>query len=59
MPIIDALSLLLVLFGALDLGLLGLTGYDMVAAIFGQYHNVASIIIGLCGLWQIRRQKFF
>ncbi|MBC7765744.1 MAG: DUF378 domain-containing protein [Hyphomonadaceae bacterium] len=50
-------SLLLVIIGALNWGLIGLFGFDLVATIFGGQNAVVSRIIytlvGLAGLYAI------
>ncbi len=53
----DTLSLILIIIGALNWGLIGLFQLDLVGAIFGGMSGVASRIIytlvGLAGLWGI------
>ena len=53
----DTLSLILIIIGALNWGLIGLFQLDLVAAIFGGMSGVISRIIytlvGLAGLWGI------
>ena len=53
----DALSLVLIIVGALNWGSIGLFGFDIVGAIFGGQLSVFSriifTIVGLGGLWAI------
>lgn len=54
---LDKFSLVLVIIGAVNWGLIGLFQFDLVAWIFGGQGAVISRIIytlvGLCGLWCI------
>lgn len=53
----DTLSLILIIIGALNWGLVGIFQFDLVAAIFGGMSGVVSriiyTIVGLAGLWGI------
>ncbi len=53
----DTLSLILIIIGALNWGLIGLFQFDLVAALFGGMSGVLSrviyTIVGLAGLWGI------
>ncbi|HOB21702.1 MAG: DUF378 domain-containing protein [Firmicutes bacterium] len=52
----DRLALILVIIGALNWGLIGLFGFDLVAAIFGTGSTLSRIIytlVGLAGLWSL------
>lgn len=53
----DTLSLILIIIGALNWGLIGLFQFDLVAAIFGGMSGIVSRIVytlvGLAGLWGI------
>ena len=55
--IIDKISLILVIVGALNWGSIGLFGFDFVAALSGGQTAVLARIIytlvGLAGLWSI------
>jgi uncharacterized membrane protein YuzA (DUF378 family) len=56
MNILNALSLLLVIVGGLNWGLVGAFDFDLVAAIFGAGSALARIVyvlVGLSALWQI------
>ncbi|HIU57606.1 MAG TPA: DUF378 domain-containing protein [Candidatus Ornithomonoglobus merdipullorum] len=54
---INKISLVLVIIGALNWLLIGLFGYDLVGALFGGQMSVVSRIIyslvGIAGLWCI------
>ncbi|MBP3359603.1 MAG: DUF378 domain-containing protein [Clostridia bacterium] len=53
----DKTALVLVIIGAINWGLIGIFGFDAVAALFGGQASVLSRIIytvvGLSGLWAI------
>ncbi len=53
----DTLSLILIIIGALNWGLIGLFQFDLVAALFGGMSGVISrvvyTLVGLAGLWGI------
>jgi uncharacterized membrane protein YuzA (DUF378 family) len=56
MNILNALTLLLVIVGGLNWGLVGAFDFDLVAAIFGAGSALARIVyvlVGLSALWQI------
>ncbi len=47
---LDWISLILVIIGGLNWGLVGFFGFDLVGAIFGAMSALARIIYGLVGL---------
>ena len=53
----DTLSLILIVIGAINWGLIGIFQFDVVAAIFGGMSGVVSRIIytvvGIAGIWGI------
>lgn len=53
----DTLALILMVIGALNWGMIGLFGFDLVAALFGGSISAISriiyTIVGLAGLWGI------
>jgi len=54
MRIIHGIALTLVIIGALNWGLVGFFGIDVISGIFGgsfQIHRIIFAIIGLAGLW--------
>ena len=57
----DTLSLILIVIGALNWGLVGIFQFDLVAAIFGGMSGVVSRIIytlvGLAGIWGMFRKR--
>ena len=50
MNIVKIISLILVIVGALNWGLVGLFGFDLVAALFGQMSVLSRIIYSLVGI---------
>ena len=50
MKAIEVLTLTLVLVGALNWGLIGLFGFDLVAALFGEMSVLSRIVYSLVGL---------
>ena len=56
MKAIDYIVLVLVIIGAINWGLVGFFGLDLVAFLFGSMSVLSSIIyavIGICGLYAI------
>ena len=56
MLIVNQLTLLLVIVGGLNWGLVGLFGFDLVAAIFGQMSALSRLVyvlVGASALWQL------
>lgn len=57
MKIIDRIALALVIIGAVNWGLIGLFGFNLVDSIFGAMSMISRIIyslVGISGLWCIR-----
>lgn len=57
MKIIDKTALALIIIGAINWGLIGIFGFNLVAAIFGDMTILARIIyalVGVSGLWGIK-----
>ncbi len=53
---LNVISMILVIIGALNWGLVGLFGFNLVAMIFGFSPillKLIYIIVGLCGVYQI------
>lgn len=54
---IDNISLILVIIGAINWGSIGIFGFDIVGTIFGGQGSILSriifAIVGLAGLWTI------
>ncbi len=56
MKAFNLITLFLVIVGGLNWGLVGLAGFDLVAAIFGAGSGLARavyVIVGLSALWQL------
>lgn len=56
MKLINILTLVLVIVGGLNWGLVGLFGFDLVAAIFGAgsaLSRIVYVLVGLSAAWQI------
>ena len=55
--VMDRISLILVIIGALNWGMVGLFQFDLIASIFGGMSTVVSriiyTIVGLAGIWGI------
>ena len=49
MPIINRITLLLLIVGGLNWGLVGLFDFDLVAAIFGEMSLLSRIVYALVG----------
>lgn len=57
MKIIDTIALVLIIIGAINWGLIGIFGFNLVEAIFGGFSIVSRIIytlVGVAGLWGIK-----
>ena len=55
MRVVNTVTLVLLIVGGLNWGLVGLFGFDLVAAIFGQMSLLSRIVyslVGLSALWQ-------
>jgi uncharacterized membrane protein YuzA (DUF378 family) len=56
MRIFNKVTLLLLIVGGLNWGLIGMFGFDLVAALFGEMSILSRIvymIVGASALWQI------
>lgn len=56
MRFINQLTLFLVIVGGLNWGLVGLFGFDLVAALFGEMSALSRIVyvlVGASALWQL------
>jgi uncharacterized membrane protein YuzA (DUF378 family) len=57
MKALNVLTLILLIVGGLNWGLVGLFGFDLVAALFGggsALSRLVYLLVGLSALWQIR-----
>lgn len=57
MRVINLITLLLVIIGGINWGLVGLAQFDLVAAIFGgqgtALARIVYVLVGLSALWQL------
>jgi uncharacterized protein len=56
MKVLNTITLILVIVGGLNWGLVGLFNFDLVAALFGAgsaLSRIVYILVGLSALWQI------
>ena len=56
MRAVNTITLVLLIVGGLNWGLVGLADFDLVAALFGEMSPLARIVyvlVGLSALWQI------
>lgn len=56
MPVINKITLLLLIVGGLNWGLVGLLGFDLVAALFGEMSLLSRVVytlVGASALWQL------
>lgn len=57
MKALNIITLVLVIVGGLNWGLVGLFGWDLVAALFGAGSILARlvyVVVGVSALWQLR-----
>ena len=60
MNLVNPITLVLVIVGALNWGLVGVAGFDLVAAIFGDGSALARLVyvlVALSGIYQITNLK--
>lgn len=56
MPVINKITLVLLIVGGLNWGLVGLFDFDLVAALFGEMSLLSRIVytlVGASALWQL------
>ena len=56
MTVLNKVTLLLLIVGGVNWGLVGLLGFDLVAAIFGEMSLLSRVVyslVGLSALWQL------
>ena len=56
MRIINVVTLVLLIVGGLNWGLVGLFGFDLVAAIFGEMSALSRVVytlVGVSAVWQL------
>ena len=59
---LDGIALVIVIIGAINWGLIGFFGFDLVAAIFGEMSTISRIIyavVGICGVYQLSFFRYF
>lgn len=57
MKVVDKIALILIIIGAINWGLIGIFGFDLVATIFGNMTVISRIIyglVGVSGIWGIK-----
>lgn len=59
MKTIDYISLLLVVIGAINWGLIGFLGFDLIRVIFGDMTVISRIIYSLVGIAGLYSLSFF
>ena len=55
MRIVNTVTLVLLIVGGFNWGLIGLFGFDLVAALFGEMSSLSRIVytlVGVSALWQ-------
>ena len=61
MKFLNYFALTIVIIGAINWGLIGFFGFDLVAAIFGEmsiFSRIIYALVGLCGLYIITFYQF-
>ena len=61
MKFLNYFTLTIVIIGAVNWGLIGFFGFDLVAAIFGEmsiFSRIIYALVGLCGLYIITFYQF-
>ena len=56
MRIVNVITLVLLIVGGINWGLVGLFGFDLVAALFGAFSPLSRIVytlVGVSALWQL------
>jgi uncharacterized membrane protein YuzA (DUF378 family) len=56
MRVVNVVTLVLLIVGGLNWGLVGLADFDLVAALFGEMSilsRIVYVLVGLSALWQI------
>lgn len=54
---IDLVTLVLILLGGIELGMLGIANVSLVGWAFGSWKSTVYIAIGIATVWQILRQR--
>ena len=56
MPVINKLTVVLLIVGGLNWGLVGMFGFDVVATLFGEMSLISRVVytlVGASALWQL------
>ena len=56
---LDMISLILIIIGALNWGLIGIFNFDLVAALFGKMSMLSRIVYSLVGIAGLYALSFF
>jgi hypothetical protein len=56
---VDFFSLILIVVAGIELGLIGLFGFSLLAWLFGSWRPFVYDAVGVSAVWQIARQRFF
>ncbi|MEG1002602.1 DUF378 domain-containing protein [Clostridium sp.] len=59
MKFLDTVALLLVIIGAVNWGLIGFFGFDLVATLFGDMSTLSRIVYSLVGIAGLYSISFF
>lgn len=59
MKALDITALVLVIIGAINWGLIGFFGFDLVAALFGEMSTFSRVIYALVGIAGLYSLSFF
>lgn len=57
MKVLDVIALILVIIGAINWGLIGLFGFNLVDAIFGvasAFSRIIYTLVGISGIWCLK-----
>jgi len=57
-PLIDHPTQALILYAAVNVGLVGAFGFDSLKWLVGHWSTPAQCLIGLAGIWQVLRQRW-
>ena len=49
----NKITLLLVIFGAINIGLVTLLHVDLISVLFGTFSHIISVLVGLSGLYML------
>ena len=55
---IDLATLVLVILAGLQLGIVGVFGFDAAQTFLGGYTQLLYLLMGLSSVWQLCRQQF-